>query len=124
MMGERAPVKVFRFRRDKRGGGLLSRAIPAWLVAVLLVSSVASTAVALTIYSLTVEKINLWGGQYQDTANVTVQLLNSTGDVLVEQTASTGDVSAGGTWSYTFRFHQTNLVANVNEPFVVIKQTG
>ena len=133
------------------------KTVPIWLAAILVVASCFATAAALTIYSTQVERINIWGGQIQDTdfsitelstkikgkhridisitiknedatnvhsANVTIQLLDSNGDILVEQTVSTGDVAAGGTWSYTFNFHQTNLVSQYDSPFVIIRQTS
>ncbi len=45
----------------------MKKAVPAWLVIVLVLSAVVGTTLALTIKALTIEKINIWGGQIQDT---------------------------------------------------------
>jgi len=55
-------------------------------------------------------------------ADVTVQLLDSNGNVILEQTVNTGDVVAGGTWSYTFTFTQNNLVSQYDRPFIIVEQ--
>ena len=57
-------------------------------------------------------------------ADVTVQLLDSNGDVLLEQTENTGNVEASGTWTHTFTFTQQGLVSQYDSTFIVIKQTG
>ena len=57
-------------------------------------------------------------------ANVTVQLLNSNGDVLIEETQQTGSVTASGTWSTTFVFAQTDIVSQYDNVFIEIKQTS
>lgn len=48
-------------------GSNIKRSIPLWLVVALLFSSIVITASALTIKTLLVEKINVWGGMIQDT---------------------------------------------------------
>jgi len=57
-------------------------------------------------------------------ANVTVQLLNSNGDILIEETQQTGSVAASGTWSSTFVFTQTDIVSQYDNVFIEIKQTS
>ncbi len=58
------------------------------------------------------------------TADVTVQLLNASGDVIAEQTQSTGSVAANGTWSYTFAFTGTGITSQVHSVMIIVKQTG
>ena len=43
------------------------KSIPIGIVALLLAASVVSTAAALTIRALQIERINVWSGQIQDT---------------------------------------------------------
>ncbi|MHA1268088.1 MAG: SLAP domain-containing protein [Candidatus Helarchaeota archaeon] len=43
------------------------KSVPIWIVALLLAASVVSTAAALTIRTLQIERINIWSGQIQDT---------------------------------------------------------
>jgi hypothetical protein len=103
-----------------------------------------------------IEKINIWGGQIQDTnfdvtgidtkvkgpnkieitltlknldttahsATVTLQLLDSNGNVIVENTQQTGSVAGGAEWTYTFSFTQSNLVSAYDRPFLQVKQTS
>ena len=135
---------------------LWKRRIPLWLTTVIMVASIVSTAAALTIYMLTIEEIDLWGGQYQHTkftvtsfetkikgknkveitltlkntgsqthsATVTMQLLESNGDVILESEANTGDISGGDSWTYKFTFYQKDLVSQYDQPFLVIEQTS
>lgn len=56
--------------------------------------------------------------------DVTVQILDANGTVLDEQTQATGDVAAGGTWSHSFSFQQTGLVAAYDSAFIVVDQTS
>jgi len=61
-------------------------------------------------------------------ANVTVQLLDSSGNLIniggqdMEQYALTGDVAGGDTWTHLFRFYATDLVSQYNSPFIIIEQ--
>ena len=58
-------------------------------------------------------------------ANVTVQLLNATGVLLLEQTQATGSVPADSEFSLpTFIFSQANLVANYQSAQIVVRQTS
>jgi hypothetical protein len=140
----------------RMGGRTMRKSVPLWLVVVLLVAMSIGTVTALTILALQIEKINIWGGRYQDTdfavvnfetkikgphkieitvtlkntdtathsGDVTVQLLDMNGDIILEQTQNTGDVAGGETWSYTFTFRQDNLVEQYDRPFLVVRQTG
>ena len=55
-------------------------------------------------------------------ASVTVQLLDSGDNIILEETKMTGDVMGAGDWSGTYSFTKTGLVAEYTKPFVVIKQ--
>lgn len=55
-------------------------------------------------------------------ANVTLQLLDSLGNVIVEDYALTGDVAGAGTWSHNFAFMQNGLVEQYTSHFMVIDQ--
>jgi hypothetical protein len=57
-------------------------------------------------------------------ADVTVQLVDSTGTVLVEETQVTGSVAGGASTSTTYTFSQTGLAANYEETFIVVDQTS
>jgi uncharacterized lipoprotein YmbA len=61
-------------------------------------------------------------GTSTHSAEVTVQLLDSQGNVILEETKATGDVAAGGTWIGEYAFVKTNLVSEYDRPFVVIEQ--
>lgn len=52
----------------KKNIKLAKRTIPLWLVLFLIFSSVSVTIFAFTITALSIQKINLFGGQYQDTS--------------------------------------------------------
>ena len=54
--------------------------------------------------------------------NITIQLLNSNGDVILEQYALTGNVVSSGTWSRSFTFNQNGIVAIYDNPFIAIRQ--
>jgi hypothetical protein len=58
------------------------------------------------------------------TADVTVQLLDASGNVIAEQTVSTGSVAANGTWSYTFTFTEAGIASQVQSVMIIVKQTG
>ncbi len=58
-------------------------------------------------------------------ANVTVQLLNTTGDLLAEQTQATGSVAPDSEQSLpTFRYTQANLVAEYSNAQIIISQSS
>jgi hypothetical protein len=57
-------------------------------------------------------------------AEVTVQLLDTSGDVIAEQTRSTGSVAANGTWSHTFTFTGAGITGQVHSVMIIVKQTG
>jgi hypothetical protein len=57
-------------------------------------------------------------------ADVTVQLLDASGNVIAEQTQSTGSVAANGTWSYTFTFTGSGIASQVYNVMIIVKQTG
>jgi hypothetical protein len=132
----------------------LKREVPVWVAVLLMVLAICVTAYALTIRALQIEKINVWGGQIQDTnfdvtgidtkfkgpnkvevtltlknldtaahsATVTLQLLDSNGNVIVEDTQQTGNVAGGAEWTYTFSFTQPSLVSAYDRPFLQVKQ--
>ena len=50
-------------------------------------------------------------------AIVTVQLLDSNGDVILDSAQNTGNVGSGVTWSSTFSFSRGGLVATFDSPF-------
>jgi hypothetical protein len=58
------------------------------------------------------------------TAEVTVQLLDASGNVIAEQTQSTGSVAANGTWSHTFIFTGTGITSQVHSVMIIVRQTG
>jgi len=130
------------------------KSVPIWIVALLLAASVVSTAAALTIRTLQIERINIWSGQIQDTdftitgietkmkgkhrieisltiknndesnkhtAKITVQLLDSNGEVVVDGTANL-KIEAKGTVTQEFKFHKENLVSQYSQLMVVITQ--
>jgi len=57
-------------------------------------------------------------------ANVTIQLLDSSGDVILEQDATTGSVNGGASWTSTLSFTQAGLVSQYSEALVIVKQTS
>ncbi len=57
-------------------------------------------------------------------ANVTVYILNTTGDELANQTAATGAVAGGGTWSNSFVFNLANVVNDYENSLVVVDQSS
>jgi hypothetical protein len=58
------------------------------------------------------------------TAEVTVQLLDASGNVIADQTQSTGSVAANGTWSYTFIFTGAGITSQVHSVMIIVRQTG
>jgi uncharacterized protein (DUF58 family) len=57
-------------------------------------------------------------------AEVTVQLLDASGNVVAEQTQSTGSVAANGTWSHTFIFTGAGITSQVHSVMIIVRQTG
>jgi len=57
-------------------------------------------------------------------ADVTVQLLDASGNIVAEQTQSTGSVAANGTWSYTFTFTGAGITSQVQSVMIIVRQTG
>ena len=58
------------------------------------------------------------------TAVVYVQLVDDSGEVILEQNVSTNSLAGGSTWSNTFVFKQKNLVTIFNSTVIVIKELG
>jgi hypothetical protein len=58
------------------------------------------------------------------TADVTVQLLDASGNVIAEQTQSTGSVAANGLWSYTFIFTGSGITSQVQSVMIIVRQTS
>jgi hypothetical protein len=56
-------------------------------------------------------------------ADVTVQLLDASGNVIADQTQSTGSVAANGTWTYTYTFTGTGITSQVHSVMIIVKQT-
>ncbi len=57
-------------------------------------------------------------------ANVTVNILNSTGGEIVNKTLATGAVAASGQVTLTFKFNEVNLVAEYESAQIVVKQSS
>ncbi len=57
-------------------------------------------------------------------ANVTVNLLNSTGGEIANKTLATGAVAASGQVTLTFKFNQVNLVAEYECAQIVVKPSS
>jgi len=57
-------------------------------------------------------------------ANVTVQLLDSSGNILIEETKATGSVSSGSTAKLNYQFTQSNLAEEYDKTFIVVDQTS
>jgi hypothetical protein len=57
-------------------------------------------------------------------ADVTVQLLDASGNVIAEQTVSTGSVAANGTWSHNYVFTGANIASQVQSVMIIVRQTG
>jgi hypothetical protein len=55
-------------------------------------------------------------------ANITVQLLDADGEVILEAYELTGDIPAGSTWQHTFTFKDKNIVKIYDSVLVVIKE--
>jgi len=55
-------------------------------------------------------------------ANVTVQLLDPSGDVIAEQWVLTGDVAGGAEWSYVFVFKVKVIVKSYESTLVIVKE--
>ncbi|MDO8608914.1 MAG: hypothetical protein Q7R95_00035 [bacterium] len=55
-------------------------------------------------------------------ANITVQILNSTSHVVVENTQLSGVVLSSGTYSFQYTFEQIGLTAAYNKTIIVIDQ--
>lgn len=57
-------------------------------------------------------------------ANVTVQLLNTAGNMLMEQVSDTGNVSAGETFSDMFSFTYGAIVLSLDKILIIVKQSS
>ena len=55
-------------------------------------------------------------------ANITVQLLDAEGEVILEAYKLTGDVPGGSTWQHTYTFKDKNIVKTYDSILVVIKE--
>ncbi len=56
-------------------------------------------------------------------AEVTVQILDAVGDVILQETRSTGSVSAGDHWEAEFVFIGAHLVDHFDNVFIIVDQT-
>jgi hypothetical protein len=63
-------------------------------------------------------------GTAAHTAEVTVQLLDSSGNVITEQTQNTGPVAVNGSWSYTFIFTGSGITSQVHSVMIIVIQTS
>ncbi len=57
-------------------------------------------------------------------ANVTVNIMNSAGDEIANQTLATGSVAASGQVTLTFTFAQANIVPDYDSAQIVVKQSS
>ena len=57
-------------------------------------------------------------------ANVTVQLLDSDGNILIEETQATGSVGSSSTAKLNYQFTQSNLAEDYEKTFIVVEQTS
>ncbi len=57
-------------------------------------------------------------------ANVTMNLINATGDEFLNSTQATGSVAASGSWSYSFVFNQANVVPDYQDSQIIIDQSS
>ncbi len=57
-------------------------------------------------------------------ADVTVQLLDASGNVVAEQTQNTGSVAANGTWTHNFVFTGTGITSQVHSVMIIVRQAG
>ncbi len=62
------------------------------------------------------------GGAHQ--ANVTLNIMNSTGDEIANLTLATGSVAASGQVSLQFVFAQANIVTDYDSAQIVVKQSS
>ena len=56
-------------------------------------------------------------------ANITVQLLDSNENILLEETKNTDSIAANGIWSNTFIFERTDINSQYDEVFIEIMHT-
>ncbi len=63
-------------------------------------------------------------GASAHSAEVTVQLLDASGNVVAEQTQNTGSVAANGTWSHTFVFTGAGITSQVHSVMIIVRQAG
>jgi len=131
---------------------LLTRSVPLWLVLLLLIcvvgSALALTIVTsveriglwqrfvasphftVTELSTTIKGLNRVDVKVAlrntDTAthsaNVTVQLLDTNGDVVAEAFQLTGDVAGNSDWSYVFTFKEKSIAKSYDSVLVIVKQ--
>jgi hypothetical protein len=55
-------------------------------------------------------------------ANITVQLLDADGEVILEDYELTGDIPGESTWQHTYTFKDKNIVKTYDSILVVIKE--
>jgi len=138
--------------RSGRVSAIFRRSVPVWLLVLLVASSAFATAltimslptqrvglwsgqVAGTDFTITDFHVKYKGphkivvtvtvkntDSKTHSAEVTVQLLDSQGNVILEETKATGDVKGKETWTGEYVFVKTNLVSEYDRPFVVIEQ--
>ncbi len=148
------PSKSRRRKRLKEGKERTK--ITVRFAALLLVLSVAGTALALTQTTLTTELIEIFTTSYGTTdfsitdfntkpqgnnkitidvtvknnggaahyANVTVNLINATGDEFLNLTQATGSVAASGSITLSFIFTQANVVPDYQDSQIIIDQSS
>jgi hypothetical protein len=56
-------------------------------------------------------------------AEVAVQLLDASGNLILEQTQSTGSVVPNGLWSHTFVFTGTGITSQAHSVMIIVRQT-
>jgi len=138
--------------RSGRVSAIFRRSVPVWLLVLLVASSAFATAltimslptqrvglwsgqVAGTDFTITDFHVKYKGpnkivvtvtvkntDSKTHSAEVTVQLLDSQGNVILEETKATGDVKGKETWTGEYVFVKTSLVSEYDRPFVVIEQ--
>jgi len=132
---------------------ILKKSIPLWIVVLCFIFSI-SSALALTINSLDAIRVSLWNedtdfsitdynvkhrgpdkvevyveltntdSENAHSGNVNVQLLDSNGEILLEENEDTGSIITEGTWSNTFIFQQSDITSQLDNVFIEIQQTG
>ena len=130
------------------------RVVSLWVVVLLVILAVATTAVGILTAGVTIQKLSLFEANFEATdfdltefeleiegrnrievelvltntdstsheAEVTVQILDAGGDVILGVTKSTGIVLAGEDWESEFVFVSTDLVDSFEDVLIVVDQ--